>query len=324
MKRSRVLRLFFLVVPLVPALGTAEERGSFDRTLDVLADVSLEVETGSGSIRIVPGPDGSVSIRGDIRAGSWMSLGSSAREKVRRIEENPPIEQNGGQIRIGAERDEDLYRNVSISYEIVVPAATSVVSRTGSGSQIIGDVRGPVEAKTGSGSIRVGAVGAAVEATSGSGRIEVVSARGRLDARTGSGAISADAVDGPIEARSGSGSIEIHQTGAGDVEAQSGSGSIRLSGVRGGLRAEAGSGSIRVDGVLGGNWYLDASSGRITVDLPDDASFDIDARARSGSIDLEHPVTISGRLSKKHVRGKVRDGGYLLEIESGSGSIDVR
>jgi hypothetical protein len=320
---KRWFGLVLTVLLSVPALGATEERGSFDRTLDVPGDVTLEVETGSGSIRIVPGPDGSVSIRGEIRAGSWMSLGSSAREKVRRIEENPPIEQNGGVIRIGAERGEDLYRNVSISYEIVVPAATSIVSRTGSGSHVIGDVRGPVEAKTGSGSIRIGAVGGAVEATSGSGSIEVVSARGRLDARTGSGAISAEAVDGPVAARSGSGSIEIHQTGAGDVEAQSGSGSIRLSGVSGGLRAEAGSGSIRVDGVLGGNWYLDASSGRIVVDLPDDASFEIDARARSGSIDLEHPVTMSGRLSKKHVRGKVRDGGYLLEIESGSGSIDV-
>ena len=38
--------------------------------------------------------------------------------RVRRIEANPPIEQNGNSIRIGQMRDDDLYRNVSISYEV--------------------------------------------------------------------------------------------------------------------------------------------------------------------------------------------------------------
>lgn len=312
-----------LVVTL-PALASAEERGSFDRTLSVSGDVSLDVHTGSGSIRVLTGPAGAVSIHGEIRAGSWRSSSSDVAARVRRIEENPPIEQSGSVIRIGEDRHDDLYDNVSISYEITVPESTSVEAATGSGSTTIGDVRGPVNARTGSGSIHIGAVGSEVAAKSGSGSIEIQRAGGRLDAETGSGSITAEGVNGPITARSGSGSIELVQTGEGDVDVQSGSGSIRIAGIRGGLRAEASSGSIRVEGELMGDWHLDGNSGRIIVDLPDDAAFELDARTRSGGIDLDHPVTVQGRISKNELRGTVRGGGHLLEIDSGSGSVRIR
>lgn len=323
--KSSAVTSFVLALVLVgPGLASAEERGSFDRTLSVTGDVSLDVHTGSGSISVVTGPAGSVTIHGEIRAGSWLSSSAGAADRVRRIEENPPIEQSGNVIRIGTDRHDDLYDKVSISYEITVPEATSIDAATGSGSTTIGDVQGPVSARTGSGSIRIGAVGSEVEARSGSGSIEIQRAGGRLDAKTGSGSITAEGVSGPITARSGSGSIELVQTGEGDVDVQSGSGSIRISGVRGGLRAQASSGSIRVEGELMGDWRLDGNSGRIVVDLPDDAGFELDARARSGGIELDHPVTVSGRISKNELRGTVRGGGHLLQIDSGSGSVRIR
>ena len=156
---------------------------------------------------------------------------------------NPPIEQTGNTIRIGRINDPAYRNNVSISYEIVVPAETRVRSNTGSGSQKIEGVRGPVDAHTGSGSIAMLDIGNDVVAETGSGSIGLDHVAGKVDAHTGSGSIRAEGVSGPIKAETGSGGISLSLTaaergGAGlDVEASTGSGSIEVSGVNGSLRA---------------------------------------------------------------------------------------
>jgi DUF4097 and DUF4098 domain-containing protein YvlB len=305
------------------AIAAAAEEGSFDRTLTVEGPVEVEVATGSGSIAVQPGSSGVVKVHGEIRTHrAW--FGGHAADQVRRIVENPPIEQEGNVIRIGVDRDDDLYRNVSISYEIEVPEETSLGTHTGSGSVTVGSLRGPVDARSGSGSVRVGAIGRDVKVRTGSGSIDVDGAHGGLEARSGSGSISADGIEGPITARTGSGSIELEQRGAGDVEVESGSGGIRLHGINGGLDVDAHSGHVFVEGIVAGDWDISSSSGGVTLELPDDAAFELDARTSSGHIELEHPVTVQGRLSKKTIRGTVRGGGPRVEIDSSSGSIEIR
>ena len=72
------------------------------------------------------------------------------------------------------------------------------------------------------------------------------------------------------------------------------------------------------------DWSLEASSGGITVELPPEASFELDARTGSGSIDTERPLTVTGRVSRKSLRGSVGSGGPRLEVETSSGSIVIR
>src|SRR5687767_13274207 len=136
--------------------------GMFERTLTASGPATLDVQTGSGSIEIRRGTAGTVRIVGRIRAnrGFWNS--SSADERVRAIEMTPPIAQAGSTIEVGRFPRRDMDRNVSISYEITVPDDTEVRSRTGSGSQDIDAVRGPIQAETGSGRIRIGRIARAV------------------------------------------------------------------------------------------------------------------------------------------------------------------
>lgn len=322
MSRFRTRALLGAALSLF-ALAAAADEGSFDRTLTADGAVELEVDTGSGSISVQPGTSGVVKVHGEIRTRRDR-FGSGAADQVRRISENPPIEQQGSVIRIGTDRDDDLYRNVTISYEIEVPADTSVVTHTGSGSLTVGALRGPVDASSGSGSVRVGAIGGEVRAKTGSGSIHVDGARGALEVRSGSGSISADRVEGPITARTGSGSIELEQSGMGDVAVESGSGRIRLRGIHGGLDVKAHSGSIDVDGVVTGDWRLSASSGSVTLELSEDAAFELDAHTSSGHIDVDLPVTVQGRLSRKSLRGTVGGGGARVEIDTSSGSIEIR
>ena len=150
-------------------------------------------------------------------------------KRSNRSKRAPPIQQTGNVIRIGDTHDDPRYREISISYELMVPASTQVNSQTGSGDQRIGRVNGTVRAQT------------------GSGDIEIDGAGGGLDAHTGSGDIQVNAVGGPIKAQTGSGDVDVAQTRKADVEVQTGSGDVRLTlpaDAAFTLSARTGSGSI--------------------------------------------------------------------------------
>jgi hypothetical protein len=313
------LGLAALLLSAAQSDASAAITGSFDRTLQVSGPVDLEVKSGSGSVTVTTGGPEVVRILGKIRASS----GRASEQNVRYLEDNPPIEKTGNSIRVGYVDDPDRLRNISISYEIVVPVETSLTAKTGSGSQSIGDIRGPVEATSGSGSLTLGDIGGDVKATAGSGSLKVSSAKGRLHVKTGSGSIRAYGVAGPITSSSGSGSVELQQSGSGDVEIETGSGSVRIDGVRGALRVETGSGSIDAQGEMEGEWKLRSSSGRISVQLPAEAAFDLEARTSSGRIESDHPITMH-ELDKRELRGEVRGGGYLLHVRTSSGDIRIQ
>ena len=310
MKNTLTIKMLVIVSALIVSLWAGEAhaaKGQFEQTLSVDESILLDVSTGSGSITVSSGASGTVEIIGRIKVGKGVFRRSQgdAEELVQRFEENPPVELKDGRLLVGHIKDKDFRKNVSISYEIVVPADTEVISDTGSGSQEISGVGGPVKADAGSGSITLSDIGGAVTARAGSGRIK------------------AERIAGSFDARAGSGTIDLIQVAPGDVSASTGSGSIELIGVEGALSANAGSGRITVQGTQIGDWTLDAGSGSIRVDLPDDAAFRLDAESSSGGITVDHPVVVQGKISKKHLRGEVRGGGDLLKIDTGSGSISI-
>lgn len=307
---------------LLPMPATAAAEGSFQRTLEVTGPVNLDVTTGSGSIQVRTGTSNQVQVTGRIRASSWWG-GTSAEERVKRLEANPPIQQSGNIIRIGHITDPDLRRNVSISYELIVPADTRLHSNTGSGNQNVEGIRGSLDISAGSGSLKILDIGDTVRADTGSGNIEISGVKGNVRVKAGSGSIRASGVAGGFEGNTGSGHITLEQTSPGAVRAETGSGGMELRGVQGSLEARAGSGSIRAEGDPKGAWTLHTGSGGVRLKLAADASFDLDAETGSGSINVAQPVTVQGSLGKKHVRGKVRGGGVPVEVDTGSGSIEI-
>ncbi len=290
------------------ALGA---NGSFEQTVSVDGPILLDVSTGSGSIKISSGNTNRVEVTGHITVqnrsffGLFKKSTEDIQEMIRQLETEPPVRLNNGRLQVGHIKDKAVRRNVSISYEIVVPADTEVKSHTGSGSQTITGVAGPVEAGTGSGKVTLTDIGGAVNASSGSG------------------AIRANDIAGAFEAHTGSGSVRLTQVAPGDVNVTTGSGSSKLRGVVGALRVRAGSGSVEIDGQQKGAWSVDTGSGSVRIRLPEDAAFRLDAQTGSGGISVDHPLTVQGKISKKHIKGDVRGGGDPLTIETGSGGIWV-
>jgi DUF4097 and DUF4098 domain-containing protein YvlB len=326
--RSLVRALpLILTVALFAALNAvparADAQGQFDRTLSVNGPVDLDVQTGSGEIVVRPGDSSKVEIHGRIRASGWHT-NSDVEQRIRELETNPPIEQNGNTIRIGHMEDRERFHNISISYEVVVPSKTRLHSSSGSGSERIEGISGPADANSGSGSIELTNVGGESHAHTGSGGVRLSGIQGSATATTGSGSIEAKSIAGGFNGSSGSGEVRLEQTAAGDIEIDTGSGSVEVKGADGAVRVQTGSGSITAQGQPKGEWKLRTASGDVTVEFPSDAAYDLVARTSSGSIHSTQEMTVQGTINPRELHGKVHGGGSLVEVSTSSGAINIR
>jgi len=300
---NRAVRIVIFILASSLA-GFASVAGTFDRSFQVNGPVDLEVLTRSGDITVRNGTAGTVSIHAKIHSGvSW--LGGDHKAEVQELQNNPPIRQNGNSIRI----DYVHFSNISVDYEITVPENTAVRTHTGSGDQTVEGLKGNIDLESGSGDLKLARLS------------------GEMRFQTGSGNVRGRELSGPAKAKAGSGDIEIEEIGAGDVDIRTGSGNITVNGINGGFRAEAGSGDIHGKGLPKNMWSVRAGSGNVTLYVPSDAAFDVDISSNSGNVTLGHPVTttIEGRVreSRKSVVGKVRGGGPMVSVRTGSGNVQV-
>jgi opacity protein-like surface antigen len=272
----------FLVVAAAFALAALPALGSdanFEKNLAASGRVELTIATGSGHIHLTHGSANQVHVSGHVHS-NW----GASDDKVREIAANPPIEQTGNIIRIGA-RHENLH-NISIDYDIEAPA--DVYLDAGSGS---GDVTD-----------------------------DGVGENAKLN--TGSGSIHATGLHGSFTVNTGSGDIYAEQAGPGDVKAETGSGTIELRDVKGGLRAQTGSGDIKVHGTPDAPWRLGTGSGSVEL-WAGDAPLTLDAETGSGSVHTDREMLTQGSSDRHHVTGKLNGGGPTVRIETGSGDIRV-
>jgi hypothetical protein len=286
-KSIKVLASTAATLALAAATAFAAD-GNFDRTLNVSGSPNVSVSTGSGYIRLNPGSGNQIHITAHLRSShGWMSGGNDVDSRIQQIINNPPIVQNGNDITIGERHNNDLYRNISIDYDITLPKTSAINAATGSGDVQIQDVGATLKAQSGSGSVR------------------------------------AHGIQGPATLGTGSGDIELQQTGPGDVKAETGSGSIRLNGLSGALKASTGSGDIEAEGQPTTDWKLSTGSGSVRLAVGN-AHFNLDADTGSGDIHVSQPITMQGSLNKHHVSGVVNGGGPIIRIGTGSGDIQIK
>jgi hypothetical protein len=112
MKHLLVATAAAIALAALPALGA---EATFERNLQVNGTVELSVATGSGYIHLSHGAGNQIHVFGRVKSG-W----GGNDEQVRQIAANPPIEQTGNIVRIGARHEN--YHNISIDYEIQAPA----------------------------------------------------------------------------------------------------------------------------------------------------------------------------------------------------------
>jgi len=298
----------------------ASERGSFDRDLNVTGSVRLDLASGSGAVRIFPGPAGQVHIHGEVRASGFSA--GDARKRLDEIVARPPIEQSGNTIRVGKEKWH--LRDTSIEYTVQVPPDTEVDSTVGSGAQNIEGVRGPVRVSSGSGDVRVSQIRDDTQITTASGSVDAADIRGEFRCTAASGSITSSKVQGDVSVNAASGSIHITGPG-GRVSAQTASGGIDIRGATSDVKARSASGSINIQGNPGANslWELNAVSGGINLAVPTSAGFQFNASTVSGGVHSDIPITVEEQGGHS-LRGRVGNGGARVEVLTVSGSIHLK
>lgn len=315
MNNTRILRSatvsgrFVFAIALVvfftaTAVFASTPQGTFERTLQVSGPVDLEVLTHSGDITIRAGSSGSVFVRGKIFVGDRWFRGNRQSD-VQEIEQHPPIRQDGNSIHI----DYLNVHDISVDYEITVPAETTIRAQSRSGDQTVEGTRGTVDVQTGAGDVRLSNL------------------TGEVRLQTGSGNVRAREISGPVRGGVGSGDIEIEETGQGEIDLHTGSGNINVRGIQGAFHGDSGSGDITAEGTQTGTWEIRSGSGNVHVQLPANSAFDADISTSSGTVNVDSPIemTVQGRINetRKRVRGKVRGGGPLLTVHTGSGDIRI-
>ena len=118
---------------LAPILAIAQPV-PFERTLTVGAAPSLDVSTGSGSVTVRAGSGATIVVKGTVSVNKGWGAPANAAEIAKKVAANPPIVQTGDAVKVGKIDDEETRKAVSISYDISVPAATTVAASSGSGN----------------------------------------------------------------------------------------------------------------------------------------------------------------------------------------------
>lgn len=127
----------------------------------------------------------------------------------------------------------------------------------------------------------------------------------KLVANTVNGQIEADDLDGPVEAATVNGSVSVSTRSTAIATTVNGSVAARI-------------GSASWEDEL----KFTTVNGSITLRLPEDLSATVDASTVNGSIETDFPITIRGKMGKRHISGRIGDGsGGELSLSTVNGSV---
>jgi hypothetical protein len=127
----------------------------------------------------------------------------------------------------------------------------------------------------------------------------------------------------------------IGKTVNGDVRAEGLSAPVLVTTVNGdasfstSAHGEASSVNGSITGAMGSTMWNDglrfrSVNGSVSLDLPPDASTDVDVSTVNGSISTDFPMTIAGRINPKRLNGTIGAGGRTMSIETVNGSVTIR
>ena len=123
-------------------------------------------------------------------------------------------------------------------------------------------------------------------------------------------------VNGRVDARGLTAAAEVHSVN-GDVSVETTSWAS-VSTVNGSINARMGHTDWE------GESELSTVNGGITVELPADASMEVDASTVNGSMSTDFPLTVRGRWGPRRMNGTIGRGGRSLSLSTVNGSMELK
>ena len=186
--------------------------------------------------------------------------------------------------------DNGYRRTVTVAMTLLVPRGAEVKVATGNGAISVERVAARLQAATGNGRVHVASTEGPVRVSTGNGDVDVRDAKAEVRVTTGNGDVTVNTAEGPVEARSGNGRIDV---------------SISALRARDDMSFRTGSGSVRLT-------------------LPANYSGELDASTGNGEVRSDFDLKVRGRLDPRRLRATIGDGGPMLRLSSGNGSLEVR
>ncbi|MGH9856888.1 MAG: DUF4097 family beta strand repeat-containing protein [Acidobacteriota bacterium] len=121
------------------------------------------------------------------------------------------------------------------------------------------------------------------------------------------------------------GGIEV--TGVqGEIRINTVNGSAEMNGTTSSVEAETVNGNITAkwnefpsDGAV----KMHTVNGSLELELPSNASADVQASSTNGSIRTDFPITVQGRFLSRKLEGKIGGGGSSIDLSTVNGAIDI-
>jgi Putative adhesin len=129
----------------------------------------------------------------------------------------------------------------------------------------------------------------------------------RFIGRTVNGDVKADGLSSNVSLQTVNGDASFSTSGSGDASTVNGS----------------------ITAAMGTTLWTEALkfrsvNGSVSLDLPADASTDLEVATVNGSISTDFPMTVTGRISPKRLNGTIGAGGRSMSIETVNGSVTIR
>lgn len=302
---TAVLALLFLSAGVMAAEEKYEEK--FNKTETIALDGKVMISNISGNVMVKTWDKGEVKI--DAVKMSRASSLEKAKENAQKVTIEVTNADNTVRIKVKYPEGRHEKLNVSINFELMIPAKAALDANSVSGDVQVEKIGGALKAGTVSGNVTVLGAAKGVDANTVSGDVAVSNATGDAYLKTVSGSVKAEHIMGSISA----------ETVSGDVELMNISEAKTVSG-------KALSGTVTYKGKLNkeGRYTFKAHSGDIDVTIPADSAFEFSGETFSGDISTDFKVEVSGKISKRELHGTVNGGGAVLKMEAFSGNVNLK
>ncbi len=277
------------------ALSAAADTEIFEKRYDVESGTSLELKNKNGKVKISQWDEPQVRVFAKKKAkfGGKLSkvridvhIGETLRVETVYLSKNP---------------------RVSVDYDIQVPAGVLIAS--------VENSNGTIRLENTEGESRV---------TTSNGEIVVRDVTGNILTKTSNGAIDIKGVAGDVVAETSNGSIDVSSV-EGFVSGETSNGKIVVKKVVGLRDLKSSNGKIEVE--IPANFdekiLLKNSNGAIKLVLPPDLNAELKLKTSNGKINLHEIEVITREFSRDSLKGRIGDGGALLEVKTSNGTIDL-
>ena len=188
---------------------------------------ALVLRLASGSVRLVEGPQGLVTVNIEGRDPDGFT--------VQQVGDRIVVEQPSGVLRWGR-YDVVITSPPGLRLEAHIATTDldasvglgSLTANVASGELHVGDISGDVRVKSASGDLRIGDVSGEFDVTTASGDVRVGAVAGAVEVNTASGGCHLAAAGDVLDVRSASGDVVIKRFDGSDLRAKSMSGDVRI------------------------------------------------------------------------------------------------